>query len=207
MKRARPSARQWLGLFWAAAAILWAVRCLVGCGVMLNYKLRGQMPDLVLGLDDLTMESMRDCAADPWSDAPDDRPNWYLTSDNDPHIFWQGEGYLETVQLHVEQLSPPGGVALYYLRPGQTDYRETQKVFGRISGQNEITFDLGGVYVTGLRIDPDSTGGVFTRFGDVTLNPVTPWTLRFVPGAGELLLLLFAPPLAAAVLALLLRRD
>ena len=207
MKRAKLTARQLLGLCYAAAAILWAVRCLVGCGVMLNYKLRGEMPDLVLGPADLVIESMIDCAENEWVDAPDDRPGWYLSSDNDPHLFWQGEGYIETVQLHAEQLLPPGGVALYYLRPGQSEYSEAQKVFARISGEDEFTFDLGGVYVTGLRIDPDSVGGVPTRLMDVTLDPVTPWPLRFVPGAGALLLLLFAPPLAAAVLALLLRRD
>ena len=210
MKRTKLTVRQLLALCYAAAAVVWVLRCVLGCGIMLNYKLRGEMPTAVLGPDDLVLESMIDCAADKWTDAPDDRPDWYLTSDNDPHIFWQGEGYIESVRLHAEQLSPPGGVALYYLLPGQTEYSEAQKVVGRLGADNELIFDfgdVGGVYVSGLRLDPDSVGGVYTRLLDVTLNPVTPWPLRFVPGAGALLLLLFAPPLAAAVSALLLRRD
>ena len=37
----------------------------------------------------------------------------------------------------------------------------------------------------GLRIDPDSVGGVPTLFTGVTLNPDTPWYLRFIPAAGQ----------------------
>ena len=47
--------------------------------------------------------------------------------------------------------------------------------------------------MTGLRIDPDSVGGVPTRLDGVALNPVQPWYLRFVPNGGQWLLLLFAP--------------
>ena len=87
---------------------------------------------------------------------------------------------------------------MYYLRPGQTEYSETQKVFARVSGENQYTFDLGGLTVTGLRIDPDSVGGVPTRLDGVALNPVQPWYLRFVPNGGQWLLLLFAPAVGAA---------
>ena len=66
---------------------------------------------------------------------------------------------------------PPGSVALYYLRPGQTEYSETQKVFARVSGENQYAFDLGGLTVTGLRIDPDSVGGVPTLFTGIDLEP------------------------------------
>lgn len=62
-----------------------------------------------------------------------------------------------------------------------------------MSGENQYTFDLGGLTVTGLRIDPDSVGGVPTRLDGVVLNPVQPWYLRFVPNGGQWLLLLFAP--------------
>ena len=50
-----------------------------------------------------------------------------------------------------------------------------------------------------LRIDPDSVGGVPTLFTGVTLNPDTPWYLRFLPTAGQLLVLLFAPAFAAGM--------
>lgn len=200
--------RQLLALCYAAAAIFWAAYCATGCGVMLFHRLRGEMPTRTLTADDLTFESLIDYAAYEWETAPDDRPGWYLSSDNDPHIFWQGEAYVETVRLHAEHRLPPGGVALYYLRPGQTDYRETQKVFAAVTAENEYTFALGGVTVTGLRIDPDSVGGVPTRFIDVELNPVTPWFLRFVPSVGWLLVLLTVPaPLAAALAALLRQKD
>ena len=93
---------------------------------------------------------------------------------------------------------PPGGVALYYLKPGQTDYTEAQKVYARVTAPGVYTFDLGGQWVTGLRIDPDSVGGVPTRLDGVVLNPVQPWYLRFVPNGGQWLLLLFAPAVGAA---------
>ena len=42
-------------------------------------------------------------------------------------------------------------------------------------------------------------GGVPTLFTGVTLNPDTAWYLRFLPTAGQLLALLFAPAFCAAV--------
>ena len=39
---------------------------------------------------------------------------------------------------------PPGGVALYYLKPGQTDYSEAQKVYAKVTAPGVYTFDLGG---------------------------------------------------------------
>lgn len=39
---------------------------------------------------------------------------------------------------------PPGGVALYYLKPGQTDYTEAQKVYAKVTAPGVYTFDLGG---------------------------------------------------------------
>ena len=51
-------------------------------------------------------------------------PVVYLSTDSDPHIYWQGQGYIETAVLDAAHRLPPGGVALYYLKPGQTDYSE-----------------------------------------------------------------------------------
>ena len=98
-------------------------------------------------------------------------------------------------------------MALYYLTPGQTDYRETQKVFARVVEPGVYEFDLGGVTAAGLRIDPDSVGGVATRFTGVELNPPCFWLLRFVPNGGQLLLLLTLPACAAAAWALLRGRQ
>ena len=91
---------------------------------------------------------------------------------------------------------PPGGVALYYLKPGQTDYTEAQKVYAKVTAPGVYTFDLGEQWVTGLRIDPDSVGGVPTLFTGIDLNPARPWYTRFVPTAGWWLVLAFVPAVA-----------
>lgn len=195
--------RQLFALCYAGAAVLWAVWCLVGCAVMLNYKLGGDMPSLTLTEDDLSFENFARYDSNEWWTAPDDRPEWYLSTSNDPRIYWQGQGYIERVELHADHLLPPGGVALYYLLPGQTDYSEAQKVFASVAEDGVYRFDLGGKRVTGLRIDPDSAGGVPTLFYGIELNPAEPWCLRFVPNGGQWLLLLLGPAVAAALLGLL----
>lgn len=192
-----------LGLCYALAVMLWLVYALVDSAVMLNHKMDGSLRQMTLTPQDLTYESFLNYREDPWSTAPDDRENWYLSTDNDPHILWEGKIYLEQVRLQVEQLLPPGSVTLYYLKPGQTDYRETQKVYAWQDSDGSYVFDLGGVTVTGLRIDPDSVGGVPTLLTGVELNPPTPWYLRFVPDGGQWILLLFAPAVAAGFLSVL----
>ena len=176
---------------------------LAGGAVVLDHKMDGSMRTLTLGPGDLTFESFMSYAEDEWATPPDERENWYLSTDNDPHIFWEGEVFVETVRLEVEQLLPPGSVTLYYRTPGQTDYRETQKVFAWRDAGGAYVFDLGGRTVSGLRIDPDSVGGVPTRLVGVELNAPRPWFLAFVPDGGQWLLLLFGPVLAAAFAALL----
>ena len=196
--------RRLLGLCYALGVMLWVVYALVGSALMLNHKMNGTMRHQTLTPDELTYESFRNYDDDPWSTAPDDRDNWYLSTDNDPHILWEGEqAYVETVRLQVEQLLPPGSVMLYYLKPGQTDYRETQKVFAWQDTDGSYVFELGGITVSGLRIDPDSVGGVTTRLTGVELNRPTAWYLRFVPSGGQWILLLFGPAVAAAFLSLL----
>lgn len=195
--------RHLLGLCYALAVMLWLVYALIGSALMLRHKMDGTMRQKTLTPADLTYESFRNYDDDPWSTAPDDRENWYLSTDNDPHILWTGDAYVETVRLQVEQLLPPGSVTLYYLKPGQTDYRETQKVYAWQDEDGSYVFDLGGVTVTGLRIDPDSVGGVPTRLTGVELNPPVAWYWRLVPDGGQWLLLLFAPAVAAAFLSLL----
>lgn len=190
--------RQLLLLAYLLAAALWAAHCLLGSAVMLNYKLRGEMPQTTLLPEELVTESFAPYSSNEWWTPPDDDPNWYLSTDSDPHIYWQGQGYIETVALYAAHRLPPGGVALYYLLPGQTDYTEAQKVYATVSAPGVYTFDLGGRWVTGLRIDPDSVGGVPTLFTGVALNPEGAWYARFLPDGGQWLLLLFAPAVAAA---------
>ena len=191
-----------LGYFYALAAALWVLWVLLSSAVALDHKMNGTLRTQTLGPDDLSYESFMSYADDEWATPPDDRPDWYLSTDNDPHILWQGEAFVTRVRLQAEQLLPPGSVALYYLTPGQTDYRESQKVYGYRVGENTYEFDLGGVSVTGLRIDPDSVGGVPTRLIGVELNPPQAWFWSFVPSGGQWLVLLFAPPMLAALVTL-----
>ena len=195
--------RRLLGLCYALGVMLWLLYATIASALMLNHKMNGSMRSLTLTAQDLSYESFLDYDDDPWSTAPDEREDWYLSTDNDPHILWEGEAYVETVRLQVEQLLPPGSVTLYYLKPGQTDYRETQKVYAWQDEDGSYVFDLGGVTVTGLRIDPDSVGGVPTRLLGVEINPATPWYGRFIPKGGQWILLLFGPAVAAAFLSLL----
>lgn len=196
--------QQLLLLAYLLAVVFWLVQGLLGSVVMLNYKLKGEMPRQTVAPADLTTESFAPYSSNEWWTPPDDNPNWYLSTDSDPHIYWQGQGYIETVRLYAGHRLPPGGVALYYLLPGQTDYSETQKVYANVTDTGVYTFDLGGRWVTGLRIDPDSVGGVPTLFTGIELNPATPWYDRFLPSGGQWLVLLFVPALAAAAVALLL---
>lgn len=194
--------QQLLLLAYLLAAALWLAQALVGSAVMLNYKLKGEMPQRTVPAAELTTESFAPYSSNQWWTPPDDDPNWYLSTDSDPHIYWQGQGYLETVRLDAAHRLPPGGVALYYLLPGQTDYSEAQKVFAHVVQPGVYEFDLGGKTVSGLRIDPDSVGGVATLFTGVELNPPQFWLLRFVPNGGQWLLLLGLPACAAAAWAL-----
>lgn len=195
--------RRLLGLCYALGVMLWLLYAIIASALMLNHKMNGSVRSLTLTAQDLSYESFLDYDDDPWSTAPDEREDWYLSTDNDPHILWEGDAYVETVRLRVEQLLPPGSVTLYYLKPGQTDYRETQKVYAWQDEDGSYVFDLGGVTVTGLRIDPDSVGGVPTRLLGVEINPATPWYGRFIPQGGQWILLLFGPAVAAAFLSLL----
>lgn len=195
--------RRLLELCYALGVMVWLLYAVISSALMLNHKMNGSMRSLTLTAQDLSYDSFLDYDEDPWSTAPDEREDWYLSTDNDPHILWEGEAYVETVRLRVEQLLPPGSVTLYYLKPGQTDYRETQKVYAWQDEDGSYVFNLGGVTVTGLRIDPDSVGGVPTRLLGVEINPVTPWYGRFIPKGGQWILLLFGPVVAAAFLSLL----
>lgn len=204
--RERPlmPARQIFALCYLGALTVWLVYCLLGCAAVLDHKMDGTMRTLTLAPEELVLESLVPYTDLPGKEPPDGREGWYVSTDGDPHILWQGAAYVETVQLLAEHRQPAGGVVLYYLLPGQTDYRESQKVFARCSGQGVYTFDLGGKTVVGLRIDPDSRGGVQTLLQGVRINPETAWYLRFVPGGGQWLLLLALPALAAALVGLAL---
>ena len=57
MRKPLLKARQLLLLAYLLAAVLWVVRCLVGCGGMLNYKLQGKMSQTHVDAAELVTES------------------------------------------------------------------------------------------------------------------------------------------------------
>ncbi|MDD4850240.1 MAG: hypothetical protein PHO10_06015 [Gemmiger sp.] len=204
MTQREQSPARLLGLCYLLAGLGWFFYCLLGCGVMLYHKASGDMPQLTLSARDLTMESFVNYNDLEWQTAPEPGDDWYLSTDNDPKLYWEAAGevpvYLETVRLNALHRLPAGSVALYYRLPGQTEYTEAQKVYAACTGEGEYTFDLGGRMVAALRVDPDSVGGVPTRFTGLVLNPTGAWFLRFWPTGGAWLLLLGLPALAAALL-------
>ena len=155
MRKPLLKTRQLLLLAYLLAAVLWVVRCLVGCGVMLNYKLQGKMPQTHVDAAELVTESFAPYSSNEWWTPPDDDPAWYLSTDSDPHIYWQGQGYIETAVLDAAHRLPPGGVALYYL--GMLYDHFTIHDFWQIRVPGWVGLVLAalgqGITVTGLRQD------------------------------------------------------
>ena len=69
-KRPLFGARQLLVLAYLLAVVLWLARGFVGSAVMLNYKLRGEMPQQTVLPADLTTESFAPLQFQPVVDAP-----------------------------------------------------------------------------------------------------------------------------------------
>lgn len=148
----------------------------------------------------IPFEELDPVAIKPYENEQDPSGSWYVSTDSDPRLYWEHTAWVRRVVLELEHQKPGCGVELYYKLPGQSDYSPRQVAYARRDAAGRLVFDLGGQLVTGLRIDPDSVGGVLTRFDGLTLNPPQSWASVFVPGAGQWLLLLFLP-LAAAALA------
>lgn len=197
------NSRRLAAVCYLLALVLWLVFGMGRCARMLWADSRGNYPRMTLTAADLTLRSFVNYADLEWDEPPYEDPDLFLTTDNDPQMTWMGSGYLETVVLHASHYTPPGAVALYYLKPGQTDFSEKQKVYAAVTGNGEYTFPMGGVQVSGIRIDPDSRGGIPTLFKGVELNPARPWYSYFLPTVEQSLLLLALPGIAAAVLHLL----
>ena len=186
MKKLRP-----LLLAWAAGLAIWLVLGCVSLAKTGWYAGQGLASTQSLSLEDFTPVGI-----EPY-DAGEEGP-WYISTDGDAQLLWQGDAYLNTVWLFIEHESPPQAVMLYWKTPGQADFSPRQSVYGTLTAPDVYTFDLGGVRVSEVRIDPDSQGGVVTRLDGVVFNP-DQWPLAaFVPGRGAALLLLVSSPAALA---------
>ncbi|WP_418665846.1 hypothetical protein [Allofournierella sp.] len=185
---------RWLAAAYAAALAVWL---LLGCAYLARgawYEAKGLRPHTQLAWQELESSSVR-----LWES--EEAGVWYVSTDTDPQLIWRQEAYLETVVLRVLRTTPGHAPVLYWKAPGQADFSEGRSVYAVETAPGEFTFRLGGRRVSEMRLDPDSVGGVVTRFDGVELNPPEGWYWAFVPGWGGLLLFLALPPLALALAA------
>ncbi|GKI15862.1 hypothetical protein CE91St44_23470 [Oscillospiraceae bacterium] len=185
---------RWLAAAYAAALAVWL---LLGCAGLARgawYEAKGLRPHAELGWQDLESRSIRAYESE--------EPGvWYVSTDADPQLLWRRDAYLETVVLRMQRAAPGHAPVLYWKDPGQADFSEGKSVYAVETAPGEYTFRLGGRRVSEVRLDPDSVGGIVTRFDGVELNPAGAWYRAFAPGWGGLLLFLALPPLAVALAA------
>lgn len=188
---------RWLAAAYAAVLALWLIFGGVSLAKSAWYAYKGMKAQTELAWQDLTGVGVQELEGEK-------EGVWYVSTDTDPQLHWTApnpEGvYLETVELRVEQLTPGQAVVLYWKAPGQADFSAAQMVYAHKTSDGAYRFDLGGCVVSEIRLDPDSVGGVTTRFDGVTLNPAEGWYTAFVPTATGLVLGLLVPPVIVAVL-------
>lgn len=185
-----------LAACYLASLLVWLAH---GAGVLVQtawYAREG-----LAGQRQLAFEELDPVAVKPYENEQDPNGIWYVSTDSDPRLYWEHSAWVRRVVLRIEHQKPGCGVELYYKLPGQSDYSTRQVAYAERDADGNFVFDLGGLLVSGLRIDPDSVGGVLTRFDGLTLNPPQSWFSVFVPGAGQWLLLLGLPLAAAALVA------
>lgn len=185
-----------LAAFYLASLFIWLAH---GTGVLVQtawYAREG-----LAGQRQLAFEELDPVAVKPYENEQDPDGRWYVSTDSDPHFYWEHNAWVRRVVLSLEHQKPGCGVELYYKLPGQSEYSSRQVAYARRDADGNFVFDLGGQLVSGLRIDPDSVGGVLTRFDGLALNPPQSWFSVFVPSAGQWLLLLSLPLAAAALVA------
>ena len=140
----------------------------------------------------------------PFSGLPEG--DWLVSSDSDPQIRWKCNGwYLEQVQLNMETLWPTGAVVLYYRTAQQPDFLPTQMVYAKQTQQGTYVFQLPGVVVEEIRIDPASQGGVILQVEGMETKGNGFAT--FVPSWQQGALLLGLPPVGVALWSLLPRKK
>lgn len=188
---------RWLAAAYAAVLALWLILGGVSLAKGTWYAHKGMKAQTELAWQDLTAVGVQELEGQG-------EGVWYVSTDTDPQLHWiapNPEGtYLETVELRMEQLTPGQAVVLYWKAPGQADFSAAQMVYAQKTAYGVCRFDLDGCVVSEIRLDPDSLGGVTTRFDGVTLNPAEGWYTAFVPTATGLVLGLLAPPVIVAVL-------
>ena len=183
--------KRWIAVSYLAAVILWVILCVSSLVRGAWYESQGLRLHQELAWQDLSVQSMEPIETGK-------EGFWYVSTDGDPQIHWTGNAYLETVELDVLHTTPGLSVVLYWREPGQADFSSRQSVYAVQTEQGKYRFDLGGKQVEEIRIDPDSVGGVITRFDGVELNPAKPWYEAFKPTTTGMVLFAVLPLAAAA---------
>ena len=183
-----------LAALYLAAAVLFLLGCGVGCARGAYYRGRGLAGHRILTAENVTYQSIR-----PYDTDIPAGETWFVSTDTDPQLLWEGDAWAERGVRHVQQHKPATGVELYYRAAGQTEFDTRHVVYGVPDGSGGYVFDLRGQHVSGLRIDPDSVGGVLTKFDGVDLNAPRPWWKALVPTGAEGVLLALAPLTLAAL--------
>ncbi|MFV0413883.1 MAG: hypothetical protein ACK5L3_11580 [Oscillospiraceae bacterium] len=125
----------------------------------------------------------------------------YLSTGEDPQIiFTQLNTPLRRVVLQCRFPSPPGEVALYYMRPGEAAFSAGQRVFGRLLGNGSYEFVLPPGRVAALRVDPGNQSGMTMQLDGVVLNPAVSVWRYFLPGLRGLLAFALLPALACCAI-------
>lgn len=180
-------------LLYAAALLCWLLLGCVRLGRGAWYAHKGLKMQQTLELSQLQPVGIR-----PYE--TEEPGEWYVSSDADPQLILQKDLYLETVTLRMQRQKEGFAAVLYYKTPGQQDYSEQKAVYADEIEPGVFVFDLKGKRVSEMRIDPDSVGGVITRFDGLELNPDKSFVWAFKPSWKGVLLVLILPLFAAALL-------
>lgn len=155
----------------------------------------------------LSPESYSQADFDPAGDA-DIREGWLAVTGADPQLILQdGEKRVETLTVWYQSRRAPRAMQVFWAAPGQ-DYSLANSAFPAATGQQGelcwASFRLPATGGQSLRFDPDTEAGNLIRLEKAEVNRRRPFWQFFVPGAGEALLLMILPALAACGLRLLL---
>ncbi|MGD9559004.1 MAG: hypothetical protein AB7V55_00165 [Oscillospiraceae bacterium] len=185
---------KWLVWCYVLAVVLWLA---IGGATLLRDALRlssGRLVQTPLTFGDFELESIR---------LLEDEPGRMVSTDPDPQMIYapQQGFYATRLEFAARALNKaPGEMTLYYTTRTDEGFSDKNKLWARQRGDGSWYFDLGGRWVHRLRLDPDTAGGVLWQVEGIVLNARKPWPAYFVPDAGSVFLLLFAPAFAWAVL-------
>lgn len=128
-----------------------------------------------------------------------------ISTDDDPQL-WYGNGngfYMTRLVFDAQSDRPSGEIVLYYAtqldEDGEPILSEDQKLWAQQDAEGRWVFDLSGVEVYALRLDPGTKGGIYWTIDEILLNAPRPVTSYYVPSAQPLVLMALLPGLAAVL--------